>query len=55
MKLLDVIIISLAVVFIIIGIYETMRLGFGQGYWAVMIAILLFFVFNYRKNNAKED
>ena len=50
MKLLDTIIISLAVVFIIIGIYEVMSVGLGQAYWALMLAIVLYFVYDYRKN-----
>ncbi|HLT81211.1 MAG TPA: hypothetical protein VKZ86_09270 [Cyclobacteriaceae bacterium] len=49
MKLVDVIILSLAVVFVIIAIHQMMVSGFGQSYWAVMLALLLFFVYNYRK------
>jgi hypothetical protein len=49
MKLADVLILSLAVVFIIIGIHQTMTLGFGRAYWAIMLATILFFVFNLRK------
>jgi len=49
MKLFDVILLSLAVVFVIIAIHQTMVVGFGQSYWAVMLALLLFFVYNYRK------
>ncbi|MFZ6000964.1 MAG: hypothetical protein ACOYW3_10675 [Bacteroidota bacterium] len=49
MKLTDAIILSLSVVFIIIGIYETMKWGIGHSYWSLMMATLLFFYFNYRK------
>jgi hypothetical protein len=49
MKLADVIILSLAVVFIIIGIHQIMTIGFGNAYWAIMLALLLFFLFNFRK------
>jgi hypothetical protein len=49
MKLADVLILSFAVVFIIIGIHQTMTLGFGKGYWAVMLALIFFFIFNLRK------
>jgi hypothetical protein len=49
MKLADVLILSLAVVFIIIGIHQTMTIGFGSAYWAIMLATILFFVFNLRK------
>jgi len=51
MKLIDIIILSLAVVFIIIGIYEIMRFGVGSGYWAVMLAVVLFFLYSYRKQS----
>jgi len=49
MKLTDVIILSLAVVFTIIGIHQTMVSGFSEAYWAVMVALLLFFAYNYRR------
>jgi hypothetical protein len=51
-KLSDVIIISLAVVFIIIGIHQTMVAGFADSYWAVMLALILFFVYSLRKRKA---
>ncbi len=54
MKLADVIILSLAVVFIIIGIYEVMAYGAGQAYWAIMLAVLLFFYYSYRKRQKGE-
>lgn len=49
MKLTDVILLSLAAFFVIIAIYETMTLGFGQSYWLTMIAMILFFLYLYRK------
>jgi hypothetical protein len=49
MKLIDVIILSLAVVFVVIAIHQTMVSGFRESYWAVMLALLLFFAYNYRK------
>jgi len=49
MRLLDTLIFSLAVVFIIIGIYETMTLGIGQGYSWIMFSTVLFFYFTMRK------
>lgn len=48
MKLLDVIILSLAVVFIIIGIHQILTIGFGDAYWALMLALILFFIYNFR-------
>lgn len=53
MKLTDILIISLAFVFLIIGMYEMMALGPENGYWSVMLAIALFFWFQIRKNKAK--
>jgi hypothetical protein len=49
MKLVDTLLLSLAACFIIIGIYEVMAVGFGEAYWAVMIAIALFFLYTLRK------
>jgi uncharacterized RDD family membrane protein YckC len=49
MKLVDAIILSLAVAFVIIGIYEVMAYGAGKAYWAIMLAVLLFFYYTYRK------
>lgn len=49
MKLLDVMLLSLAAGFVIIGIYEVMTLGIGHAYWAIMLSLILFFVYNYRK------
>lgn len=49
MKLVDIIILSLAAFFVIIGIYETMTVGIGQAYWEVMMAIMLFFIYTFRK------
>ena len=49
MKLPDIILLSLAVVFVIIGVYEIMTLGFAKGYWAVMASFAFLFFYNYRK------
>ena len=49
MKLPDIILLSLAVVFLIIGIDQIITLGFGHAYWALMLAMILFFVFTLRK------
>jgi len=49
MKLADILILSLAVVFLIIGIHQTMTLGFGDAYWALMLTLILFFLFNLRR------
>lgn len=49
MKLPDVILLSLAVAFIIIGIHQIMVVGFGHGYWALMLALIFYFIFNLRR------
>ncbi|HEY4654435.1 MAG TPA: hypothetical protein VIH22_07970 [Cyclobacteriaceae bacterium] len=49
MKLIDVLILSVAVAFTVIAIHQAMAVGFGEAYWAVMVALLLFFVYNYRR------
>jgi hypothetical protein len=49
MKLVDVIILSLAVAFLIIGIHQIMIIGLGNGYWAIMLSLVLYFVFILRK------
>jgi hypothetical protein len=49
MKLSDIILLSLAVGFLIIGIHQTMTLGIGQAYWALMLTMVLFFVIVLRK------
>ncbi|HRG78061.1 MAG TPA: hypothetical protein PL167_00560 [Cyclobacteriaceae bacterium] len=49
MKLWDIIILTLAAFFVIIAIYEIMAVGIGQAYWLVMMAVMLFFLYTYRK------
>lgn len=49
MKLADVLLLSLAAAFIIIGIYELIAVGFGSAYWAIMLSVILFFIYTYRK------
>jgi len=49
MKLPDVIFGALAVVFLVIGTHQVMTVGFGNAYWAVMLALVFFFLFNLRR------
>jgi hypothetical protein len=49
MKLIEILILSLAVVFSIIGIHLTMTVGVGDAYWAIMLSISLYFLFILRK------
>lgn len=55
MKLIDYILLSLAAVFLIIGIDQTMKRY--DGYWAFMIAVLCLILLNYRKflNNKQKE
>jgi hypothetical protein len=48
-KLPDIILLSLAVVFLVIGIHQVITIGFGNGYWAIMLALIFFFVYNLRR------
>lgn len=54
MKLPDIIILSLAVGFLIIGIHQIMTVGFGNAYWAVMLSLVLFFLLNLRKSKQRQ-
>jgi hypothetical protein len=49
MKLIDAILLSLAAGFIIIGIHQTMTVGFGSSYWLILVATILFFLYTFRK------
>jgi uncharacterized membrane protein len=49
MNLIDIILLSLTFVFIVIAIHQMMLGGFANGYWAVMLAFIFFFSYNYRK------
>ncbi len=52
MKLLDILLFTLALAFFVIGIYEAMVLGIGQAYGIFMISLGLLFVYNYRKKRS---
>jgi hypothetical protein len=51
MKLFDTLLLSLGVVFIIIGMYEVMAAGIGSSYLFIMLAIVSFLWFTYRKKS----
>jgi hypothetical protein len=53
MKLPDILILSTAVAFLIIGIDQIMKVGLANGYWAMMLALIFFFVFNLRRRKVK--
>jgi hypothetical protein len=52
MKVPDVILLSLAIAFLIIGVHQTMTVGFGNGYWALMLTLVFFFIFNLRRRKS---
>jgi len=54
MSLTSVILLALSFVFMVIGIYEGITLGIGQAYWSVMLSVAFFFIYTYRKANAKK-
>ncbi len=49
MKVIEVIFLSLAIAFSIIGIHQVMTVGFGNAYWAIMLALVFFFLFNLKR------
>jgi hypothetical protein len=49
MKLRDSILLSLTVGFLIIGVHQTMMVGFQKAYWALMICLILFFTYGLSK------
>lgn len=50
MKLLDVLLLSASVGFLIISIYEIMIGNFANNYWLLMLMLICLFVYGYRKN-----
>ena len=50
MKLADVLLLGLTIMFLIIGIDQTLILGFNHAYWAFMLALVAFFTLTYRKS-----
>ena len=45
MKLADVILLSLTIAFMIMGVHQVMRVGFGNAYWALMLALVILFLY----------
>ena len=52
MKLPDVLLLSLAAAFVIIGVHQVMTVGFGNAYWALMLALVFFFLYNLRRRKS---
>ena len=55
MKLADVLILSLALAFSIIGIHQSMTVGIGGSYFIFMFAAGLLFWFQLRRNKRLEE
>jgi len=51
MKLLDVLIFTLAIGFTLIGIHQSMMVGIAYSYWIFMISISLLLLYRLRKKN----
>lgn len=50
MKLIDTLLLSASVGFLIIGIYEIMMGRFAENYWVLMMMMISLFIYGYRKN-----
>jgi hypothetical protein len=50
MKLADILLLGLTLAFLIIGIDQSIVLGFSHAYWAFMLALITFFWFTLRKS-----
>jgi hypothetical protein len=49
MKLPEVILLALSIVFLVIGIDQSITLGFAHAYWAIMLGLILFFLYTLRR------
>jgi len=49
MKLPDTILLCLSAAFLIIGFYEIYARGISFAYWSLMLSVIFFFWFTYRK------
>jgi len=54
-NLIDIIVLSLAAVCLIIGIHQTITVGFGQAYWLFMLSIGFLLYQQIRKAKKKQD
>jgi amino acid permease len=52
-KLVDILLLSLAFAFMIIGMHQSVTVGFAGSYWIFMLTIALFLLYNMRKNKQK--
>lgn len=54
-NLTDIIVLSLAVVALIIGVHQTITVGFGSAYWLYMISIGLLLYQQIRRAKRKQE
>lgn len=54
MPLTSILLLALSIVFLIIGIYESITLGIGQAYWSIMLSVAFFFIYTYRKASSRK-
>lgn len=54
MSLLSVVLLSLSAVFLVIGLYESFTVGINQAYWSIMLSVVFFFIYTYRKLSDKK-
>ena len=52
MNLRDVVLLSLSLAFAIIGVHQVRVVGFGNAYWAIMMALLFFFLFTLKRRKS---
>lgn len=52
MKLPDVVLLSFSVAFLIIAVHQIRTVGFGNAYWALMLALVFFFIYNLRRRKS---
>jgi hypothetical protein len=50
MKLTEILLLGVSGALLIIGIDQTIAYGFKYSYWAFMLALIPFFIFNFRRN-----
>jgi hypothetical protein len=55
MKLTDVLLLGATLLFLVIGIDQSIVLGFTHAYWAFMLALAAIFFFNYRRSRRSND
>ncbi len=54
MKLIDVLLLAAVIVFLTIGVHQSISIGFMNAYWIFMMAMAAWFLYGYRKNKREE-